>query len=164
MSKKQFQQRMYLAYVIILLPVLLVACVATSTSNTSSPIGFWGFLTSPLAQAIGGAFIAGLAAMLPYIQLRLKAMPTTESVKIKGYLGLVLDILTWWQKDILKVAKPVALTLDSTQVQATITPETESVKGPAIGSGPVTPGPVITVVQAKTPLTAPGDGKIAIGN
>lgn len=41
-----------------------------------------------------------LVMILPAIQYVLKKVPTTESVKITGILGTLLNWATWWQKDI----------------------------------------------------------------
>lgn len=43
--------------------------------------------------------VIALATLLPAVQLVLKRIPTAYSVKIGGWVGKVLDALTFFQKD-----------------------------------------------------------------
>lgn len=151
MSKKQFQQRITLMYVIVFMPALLVACVAASSGKEANGGGFFALITSPGFATLMGGIITGIGATLPLIQLWLKRMPTSESVKLTGPLGFILDVLTWYQKDILKVAKPVDLTLQTgtETVTAKVVPQTETVQGAAIGASPAPAAPGTTEVTVK---------------
>lgn len=51
-----------------------------------------------IPQPVQSLFISVLA-MLPMLQLILKRIPTTSSVKICGWVGKILDFLTAWQSD-----------------------------------------------------------------
>lgn len=53
-----------------------------------------------------------LMGILPTVQLLLKRIPTDWSIKIGGYLGKFLDVLTWFQKDVIKT--PPATTTKTT--------------------------------------------------
>jgi hypothetical protein len=53
----------------------------------------------PIPQPLQTAAVA-LLTLLPAIQLTLKRIPTPYSVKICGWLGKILDALTWFQKDL----------------------------------------------------------------
>lgn len=131
MSKKHFRRHLYAMYALLALPVLLVACAAaTSGAATASGGGLTAFLTSGNFPIIMGAFISGLGTMLPLIQLWLKKMPTTESVKFTGWFGAALDVLTWYQKDVIKSPNPVNLSLDS----AAPAPATSSGSGMTAGN------------------------------
>lgn len=155
MSKRELKQRIRLMYLLLVFPIVLVAC-GVAAGGPSHPGSIMAFLTNPTVEAIAGAFIAGLSAMLPYIQLRLKAMPTSESVKITGPLGFLLDCLTWYQKDILKVAQLVNLTLDTgsgEKITAKVQAGTTTIAGAAVGPTTNAPQPGAVEVTAKP---APG--------
>jgi hypothetical protein len=75
------------------------AMAQTATDSTSSPGGsttLFGITIPAWAQTIFFALIT----VLPAIQLVLKRIPTTTSVKIGGILGKILDVLTFFQGDI----------------------------------------------------------------
>ena len=68
----------------------------STATGTSSGVSVFGITIPAWAQTIFFALIT----VLPAIQLVLKRIPTTASVKIGGFLGKILDILTFFQKDI----------------------------------------------------------------
>lgn len=54
------------------------------------------------------SFIASVLAVLPAVQLVLKRIPTPTSIKIQGWLGIVLDFFTFFQPDKSTAVKPSA--------------------------------------------------------
>ena len=71
---------------------------AAGDSTAAGSIGstIFGITIPAWAQTVFFAFIT----ILPAIQLVLKRIPTNGSVKIGGVLGKILDVLTFFQKDI----------------------------------------------------------------
>lgn len=52
--------------------------------------------------------ITTIIAVLPLIQFILKRIPTVNSIKIQGWLGMILDALTFFQKDKSTTVSPSA--------------------------------------------------------
>jgi len=96
----------------------------------------WTFLTSPTVKSFMITFMSFLAVMLPGIQLILKRIPTPYSVKFTTWFGWFLDVLTFYQKDIIHNTT-AKLTLDAGP-PAKATAETSGVttSEPAVGAGP----------------------------
>jgi hypothetical protein len=91
----------FAAILLIAVASTVLTAAAIDSSAVFNPIDFAGQVFDKWREPVifyGGIF----AALLPLVQLILKRIPTERSIKIQGYLGKMLDILTWFQKDVIK--------------------------------------------------------------
>ncbi len=59
----------------------------------------WGSIIQSLPGWVELVLTVIVVFILPLAQFLLKRIPTEESVKIQGWLGKILDLLTFFQKD-----------------------------------------------------------------
>lgn len=62
----------------------------------------WNAIIKALPTWIEWILTLLVVFVLPMLQFILKRIPTEESIKIKGWIGKILDALTFFQKDKIK--------------------------------------------------------------